>query len=281
MPRGVNRSYRKTKWGQHFLIDDHVIEKIISYADITPTETILEIGGGTGNLTKKLAQLCNRLVVVEADRHLALKLCSIPGIDVLQGDALRVEFPPFDKTVSNLPYQISSKVTFKLLKHPFTCGVLMYQKEFAERMVAAPGTKDYSRLTVCLSYKSKVKVLARVPNTAFNPRPAVDSVIVSLVPTKPRFSVVNDMFFHRFVRALFTQRRKTLKAALMVTAQLLNIKTMDYLIAKMPQRCLVRRPYELSPEEIATLSNDSFELLEVQRTTAQQHSSNEPRREQL
>jgi 16S rRNA (adenine1518-N6/adenine1519-N6)-dimethyltransferase len=269
MPRGIDRSHHKAKWGQHFLIDDDIIERIVSYADITPNETILEIGGGTGNLTRKLAQLCYRLVVVEADRQLALKLSSIPGIDVLHGDALRVEFPPFDKTVSNLPYQISSEVTFKLLKHPFTCGVLMYQKEFAERMVAAPGTKDYSRLTVCLSYKSKVKVLARVPNTAFNPRPAVDSVIVRLVPTKPRFNVLNDVFFHRFVRALFTQRRKTLKAALIVTAQLLNVQAMDQLIAKIPQHCLARRPYELSPEEIANLSNDSFELNEVQKRRVQ------------
>jgi 16S rRNA (adenine1518-N6/adenine1519-N6)-dimethyltransferase len=270
MPRGIDRSYHKAKWGQHFLIDDHIIERIVSYADITPTETILEIGGGTGNLTRKLAQLCYRLVVIEADRQLALKLCSIPGIDVLHGDALRVEFPPFDKTVSNLPYQISSEVTFKLLNHPFTCGVLMYQKEFAERMVAAPGTKDYSRLTVCLSYKSKVKVLARVPKTAFNPRPAVDSVIVRLVPTKPRFYVLNDIFFHRFVRALFTQRRKTLRAALMVTARLLNVQAMDQLIAKIPQHCLARRPYEFSPEEIATLSNDSFELHEVQKGSVQE-----------
>ena len=270
MPSGSDRSYHKAKWGQHFLIDDQIIEKIVSYADITPTETILEIGGGTGNLTRKLAQLCYRLVVVEADRQLAQKLCSIPGIEVLHGDALRVEFPPFDKTVSNLPYQISSEVTFKLLKHPFTFGVLMYQKEFAQRMVAAPGTKDYSRLTVCLSYMSRVKLLARVPNTAFDPRPAVDSVIVKLVPTKPRFEVLNDVFFHSFVRALFTQRRKTLRAALLVAAQLLNVQAMDQLIAKLPQDWLAHRPYELSPEEIATLSNDSFELHEAQKTRVQQ-----------
>ena len=75
MPRGIDRSSHKAKWGQHFLIDDQIIEKIVSYADITPTETILEIGGGTGNLTRKLAQLCYRLVVIEADRQLALKLC--------------------------------------------------------------------------------------------------------------------------------------------------------------------------------------------------------------
>ncbi|HYA32630.1 MAG TPA: 16S rRNA (adenine(1518)-N(6)/adenine(1519)-N(6))-dimethyltransferase RsmA [Candidatus Bathyarchaeia archaeon] len=260
MPRGIDPSYHKAKWGQHFLIDEQIIENIVNYAEIKSTDTILEIGGGTGNLTRKLAELCYKLIVIEADRLLAEKLGSIPDIEVLHGDALRVEFPSFDKTVSNLPYQISSQITFKLLKHPFKCGVLMYQKEFARRMVAAPGSRDYSRLTVCLSYNSKVKQLARVPKKAFNPRPKVDSVIVKLVPTQPRFHVLNEMFFQRFVSALFTQRRKTLKAALKVTGRLLNVRTTEQLMAELDPHRLVQRPYELSPEEIATLSNRLFEL---------------------
>jgi 16S rRNA (adenine1518-N6/adenine1519-N6)-dimethyltransferase len=105
---------------------------------------------------------------------------------------------------------------------------------------------------------------------AFHPRPPVDSMIVQLVPTKPRFDVLNEVFFHRFVRALFTQRRKTLKAALLVTAQLLDVQAMGQLIAKLPQQCVVRRPYELSPEEIAALSNDSFELHQAQKMDVQQ-----------
>jgi 16S rRNA (adenine1518-N6/adenine1519-N6)-dimethyltransferase len=265
MPREVDRGHHRTKWGKHFLVNDQIIDRILSYADIQPTETVLEIGGGTGNLTRKLAQRCDKLVVIEADWQLAEQLRAIPRVEVLHADALRVAFPPFDKTVSNLPYQISSEVTFKLLKYPFVCGVLMYQREFAERMVAAPGTKDYSRLTVCLSYKSQVEVLERVPNTAFIPRPRVDSAIVKLVPTTPRFFVRDEAFFHQFVRALFTQRRKRLRAALMVTAQLLNVQAMGQLITRLPPRCLLRRPYELSPEEIATLSDDAFELLQVQK----------------
>ncbi|MGA7075646.1 MAG: 16S rRNA (adenine(1518)-N(6)/adenine(1519)-N(6))-dimethyltransferase RsmA [Halobacteriota archaeon] len=264
MPREVNRRDHKAKWGQHFLVDDQIIDRILSYADIQPTETILEIGGGTGSLTRKLAQRCHKLSVIEADWRLAEQLRTIPGVDVLHGDALRVEFPPFDKTVSNLPYRISSEVTFKLLKYPFVCGVLMYQREFAERMVATPGTKNYSRLTVCLSYKSQVEVLERVASTAFIPRPRVDSAIVKLIPVKPRFDVLDEAFFHNFVRALFTQRRKRLKAALKIAARLLNVQAADQLIAKLPPRCLLRRPYELSPEEIATLSDDFFKLSQLQ-----------------
>jgi 16S rRNA (adenine1518-N6/adenine1519-N6)-dimethyltransferase len=260
MPREVDRKNHKAKWGQHFLVDDLIIERILSYADIQPTETILEIGGGTGNLTRKLARKCRKLSVIEADWRLVERLRTIPGVEVLHGDALRLEFPPFDKTVSNLPYQISSQVTFKLLEHPFVCGVLMYQKEFAERMVAVPGTKNYSRLTVCLSYKSQVEVLEHVPSTAFIPRPRVDSAIVKLTPVRPQFDVLDEIFFHAFVRALFTQRRKRLKAALVIAARLLNVPAVDQLIAKLPQRCLQLRPYELPPEKIAALSDDFFHI---------------------
>jgi 16S rRNA (adenine1518-N6/adenine1519-N6)-dimethyltransferase len=140
----------------------------------------------------------------------------------------------------------------------------MYQREFAERMVATPGTKDYSRLTVCLSYRSQVEVIERVARTAFVPRPRVDSAIVKLIPVKPRFDVLDEVFFHDFVRALFTQRRKRLKAALMTAARLLNAQAVDELIAKLPPRCLLHRPYELSPEEIAVLSDDLFSLNQLQ-----------------
>jgi 16S rRNA (adenine1518-N6/adenine1519-N6)-dimethyltransferase len=263
MPREVERKKHHAKWGQHFLINDQIIERILSYAHIRPTETILEIGGGTGNLTRRLARECRKLLVIEADWQLAERLRTIPGIEVIHGDALRLEFPPFDKTVSNLPYQISSQVTFRLLEHPFVCGVLMYQKEFAERMVAEPGTKNYSRLTVCLSYKTQVKVLEYVPSTAFIPRPRVESAIVKLTPVRPQFDVLDEIFFHNFVRALFTQRRKRLKAALVIAAKLLNVQAVDQLIAKLPLRCLQLRPYELPPEKIALLSDDFLKLSQL------------------
>src|SRR5659263_412347 len=92
MPREVDRKNHKAKWGQHFLIDDPIIERILNYADIRPTETILEIGGGTGNLTRKLARKCQKLSVIEADWRLAERLRTIPGVEVLHGDALRLEF---------------------------------------------------------------------------------------------------------------------------------------------------------------------------------------------
>lgn len=254
----MKRKYKATKWGQHFLIDDRIVHRIIRYAHIRAHDTVLEIGGGTGNLTRELANACERLIVIEKDKQLAEQLSEIEQIEIIEGDALTVPFPSFDKTVSNLPYDISSEVTFKLLTYSFTCGVLMYQKEFAERMVAEPGTKEYSRLTVCLSYKSQSELLEDVPRTAFVPQPHVTSAIVRILPTPPQFEVCDEAFFHQFVRALFTQRRKKLRNALVTAAKLLGVGGMNEIIDALPQQCLARRPYELAPPEIGSLANYVF-----------------------
>ncbi len=250
--------YRATKWGQHFLIDDLIVHRIIRYASVRAHDTVLEIGGGTGNLTRELARVCKKLVVIEKDKRLVERLSEIEQIEIIKGDALAVPFPPFDKTVSNLPYDISSKITFKLLTHSFTCGVLMYQKEFAKRMVAVPGTKDYSRLTVCLRYKSRCELLEDVHRTAFRPQPQVTSAIVRISPTPPQFKVCDEAFFHQFVRALFTQRRKTLRNALAATAKLLGVDGIQKVSDELPREWLARRPSELAPPEIGCLANAVF-----------------------
>ncbi len=239
-------------------MDDEVVRRIIHYAHVRAQDTILEIGGGTGRLTRELAKVCDKLIVIEKDTKLAERLSEIEHVEVIEGDALSVPFPAFDKTVSNLPYEISSPVTFKLLACSFTCGVLMYQKEFAERMVAEPGTKEYSRLTVCLRYKSQCELLEDVPRTAFIPQPRITSTIVRILPALPQFEVCDEMFFHQFVRALFTQRRKKLRNALATAAKVLGADRINEVINELPQPCLARRPYELAPREIAHLANFVF-----------------------
>ncbi len=251
----MKKRYKAARWGQHFLVDDAVVHRIIQYAHVRAQDTILEIGGGTGNLTRELAKASGKLIVIEKDRRLVEQLSEIKQIEIIEGDALTVPFPTFDKTVSNLPYDISSEITFKLLTYSFTCGVLMYQKEFAERMVAAPRTKEYSRLTVCLSYKSHCEILEEVPRTAFLPQPQVTSAIVRVLPKPPQFEVYDEVFFQQFVRALFTQRRKKLKNALATSAKLLGVDEIKEMIGELPQQCLTRRPYELAPREIGYLAN--------------------------
>jgi len=257
----TKRTLRKQKWGQHFLINDDVIEKIIDYANVKRNETILEIGGGTGNLTSKLSERAYKVIVIELDKNLADVLSTLQGVEVIIGDALRVDFPPFDKTVSNLPYSISSDITFKLLKHDFICGILMYQLEFAKRMVAVKGSKDYSRLTVCLRYKAEVSILGYVPKNAFIPPPQVESAIIKLVPIQSPFQVSDENFFKKFVTGIFTQRRKKLKGAILNVSKMIGIADANDIINVVPEDFLNLRPYELKPDQIAAISNQISALI--------------------
>ena len=139
------------------------------------------------------------------------------------GDALKEDFPHFNKVISNFPYSISSPVTFKLLEHGFEMGILMYQHEFAERMVALPGSKDYGRLSIAVQYHAKVEILEVVSRHAFSTPPQVNSAIVRLVPRPPPYEVKDVDFFMKFITAAFSQRRKKLKNAILNNAALLGI----------------------------------------------------------
>lgn len=241
------------RFDQHFLIDDRVADRIIDYAEVSRDEAVLEIGGGTGVLTERLLARTDDLTVVELDRDLAKKLRrEHPGADVIQGDVLETELPDFDLCVSNLPYSISSEVTFELLRHDFDRAVLMYQREFADRLAAEPGTPEYGRLTVTVHLQADVETLEHVPRTAFDPRPRVDSTIVKLVPRTPDYDVDPDLF-RDVVRAAFTQRRKTLKNALLNTRHISGLT--EEQVRSLDPDLLRRRPGTLAPEEYAEICN--------------------------
>jgi len=166
--------------GQNFLVNDKIAERQIEYASLSSKDTVLEIGAGYGVLTKRIARKAGRVIAVEVDRSLAGSLEGIPNTEIICNDILDVDFGAleFNKVISNLPYQISSPVTFKLLKSNFELGILMYQKEFADRLVAKPGDGGYSRLSVMASYTADWDVLEIIPPSAFRPRPRVNSAIV-------------------------------------------------------------------------------------------------------
>jgi 16S rRNA (adenine1518-N6/adenine1519-N6)-dimethyltransferase len=202
--------------GQHILIDEDVINRQIEYAGVTGKDTVLEIGPGLGALTLKLANRVGKVVAIEKDTRLFSHLKrKIPqNVELIKGDVLIFELPDFDVVVSNLPYQISSPVTFKLLQHKFRKAILMYQREFAQRMTAEPGGKEYSRLSVNVYYRAKCRILEYVPRNAFHPVPKVDSAIVELVPRKPPFNIIDEAIFFEVVETLFAQRRKKIKNSL-------------------------------------------------------------------
>jgi len=202
------------KLGQNFLIDERVADRQIKYADLKKDDVVLEIGAGYGILTKKMAKI-SKVVAIEIDSKLIERLRNIPNVHVIHGDALKLNFDEieFNKIVSNLPYHISSPITFKILKSNFELAVLMYQKEFARRLVAQPGTKDYSRLTIMAHFMADFELLEEVPPFAFRPIPKVSSCIVRVKPRGKRFDV-DEKLFGDVVRAIFMHRRKKIKNAL-------------------------------------------------------------------
>jgi len=201
------------KKGQHILKDRNIIKRQIEYAELTGSETVLEIGPGLGALTFPLSNKAKKVVAIEMDRKLYSYLKDkVPeNVELINADVMKIDFPKFDVVVSNLPYQISSPVTFKLLEYEFERAILMYQKEFADRMVATSGDSGYSRLSVNIYYKADCKVLKKVPKGAFNPIPKVDSAIVKLIPRPSPFEVKDEKLFFQVVEALFSQRRKKIK----------------------------------------------------------------------
>ena len=237
------------KLGQHFLIDRDVTERIVHYSELKPDDRILEIGPGEGDLTRALAAHVERVYAVEVDPDLATNLVGrIPNANVINADALTVELPDYNKIVSNLPYQISSKITYRLLSRPFELAVLMFQREFSRRMQAKVGSKEYGRLAMVVGFFCEVEVLECVPKTAFRPVPKVNSSIVRLRPRKER-PEVDAMTFMRLAEGLFRSRRKKVKKALAAMG------VSKEMLTTLEPSTLDKRPEELTPNEAAGLAS--------------------------
>jgi 16S rRNA (adenine1518-N6/adenine1519-N6)-dimethyltransferase len=205
-------------------------------------------------LTRSLAERAKRVVAIESDRRMAEYLHRVVAdAEIVHGDALEVDWPEFDVMVSNLPYQISSPLTFKLLAAPFDRAVLMYQWEFAKRMVAKPATPDYSRLSVGVYIRAACEIVERVPRNAFHPQPKVDSAIVRLEPRPPPFPIADPDRYNDVVDALFEHRRKTVENGLRFAwARFAPTRdALEAMLAGIPFRG--RRVEDLRPEDIALL----------------------------
>jgi 16S rRNA (adenine1518-N6/adenine1519-N6)-dimethyltransferase len=214
----------KKRFGQNFLQDRHVVEGILTAADLDSRDRVLEIGPGLGALTERLLPQVSRLHVIEIDRDLAagLQARTDQNLVVHPGDALALDWnhfltePPY-KLIANLPYNISSQIVFKILdhRHLFSRLVLMFQKEVGERLCASPGGRDYGILSVLCQVWFDVRRVLRVPPGAFYPPPKVHSAVLCFDALEhPRIDVADEAFFRRVVKAAFAQRRKTLRNSL-------------------------------------------------------------------
>ncbi|MHA1911819.1 MAG: 16S rRNA (adenine(1518)-N(6)/adenine(1519)-N(6))-dimethyltransferase RsmA [Candidatus Kariarchaeaceae archaeon] len=216
-----NNSLNASKYrGQNFLISAKVIRYQIKAAQLSASDHVYEIGPGLGALTLCLSKVVEKLTAVEIDSKIVAILKEneelFNKIELIEGDALEVPIPEsVSHIVSNLPYSISSPVTFHLMKHPFKRAILMYQKEVAERLIAKPNSNTYSRLSVMSQLNHNIKYLKTVPPSAFIPKPKVESAIVEITPRdKPRLEDI--IFFEKMVRALFISKNKTVRRQLRI-----------------------------------------------------------------
>jgi 16S rRNA (adenine1518-N6/adenine1519-N6)-dimethyltransferase len=214
----MNHIARK-RFGQHFLVDEAVIDGIVRTIAPKPGQAIVEIGPGLGALTQPLLERAGALTVIELDRDLAARLRQRQGLTVIESDVLKVDFAALSqqplRVVGNLPYNISSPILFHLL--PFAGHVLdqhfMLQKEVVERMAASPGSKAYGRLSVMLQWRYRIDEVLDVPPEAFDPPPRVDSAVVRMLPLPPPEGV-DVARLEALVAVAFSQRRKLLRHTL-------------------------------------------------------------------
>ncbi|XP_004374612.2 probable dimethyladenosine transferase [Trichechus manatus latirostris] len=207
--------------GQHILKNPLVVNSIIDKAALRPTDVVLEVGPGTGNMTIKLLEKAKKVVACELDPRLVAELHKrVQGtslaskLQVMVGDVLKTDLPFFDACVANLPYQISSPFVFKLLLHRpfFRCAILMFQREFALRLVAKPGDKLYCRLSINTQLLARVDHLMKVGKNNFRPPPKVESSVVRIEPKNPP-PPINFQEWDGLVRITFVRKNKTLSAA--------------------------------------------------------------------
>lgn len=265
-----NFSFQK-KFGQNFLIDTHVLDKIIRSAEITKDDFVLEIGPGIGTMTQYLACAAREVVAVEIDKALIPiledTLSSYDNVTVINEDVLKLDIVKLAqernggkpiKVVANLPYYITTPIIMGLFEShvPVQSITVMVQKEVADRMQVGPGTKDYGALSLAVQYYAKPYIAANVPPNCFMPRPKVGSAVIRLeCHEEPPVQVKDEKLMFCIIRASFNQRRKTLANGLKNSPEIsLSREGIEQAIAELGKGASVRGE-ALNLEEFATLSN--------------------------
>jgi 16S rRNA (adenine1518-N6/adenine1519-N6)-dimethyltransferase len=196
---------RGKKQGANLMVDSGLIERLCVYADLKKTDRVLEIGAGTGNLTRVLSERAGMVYAVEKDARLykllEKRLSGARNVTLLCGDALKIELPEHDKVVSNMPYEISRKGVECLLRGDYGLAVLVFQREYAEKLVARPGAENYRFISALAQSCSDVEVLEDVPPEAFDPSPPMHSAVVRMrqkdIPRKEYIHFLHRLFDHR------------------------------------------------------------------------------------
>lgn len=259
------------KFGQNFLIDTHVLEKIIAAADVTKDDFVLEIGPGIGTMTQYLCEHARAVAAVEIDKNLIPILGDTLGaydnVEIINQDILKVDIRKLAeeknggrpiKVVANLPYYITTPIIMGLFEShvPIDAITVMVQKEVADRMQVGPGTKDYGALSLAVQYYAAPEIVAIVPPNCFMPRPKVGSAVIRLTRHKePPVQVEDEKLMFRIIRASFNQRRKTLANGLKNSGELtLSKEVIEESITELGVPVTIRGE-ALSLAQFAELSN--------------------------
>ncbi|MDL2246231.1 16S ribosomal RNA methyltransferase A [Methanobrevibacter sp. OttesenSCG-928-K11] len=263
-----HNAYLNKSLGQNYLIDNNKKEQIINFANLNKNDTVLEVGSGIGTLTLDLSFKSRKVIAIEKDSKISkilserLENAGIDNVELINDDALDIDFPYFNKIVSNLPYQISSPITFKFLDYTFDLAILMYQKEFANRMSSKISTKNYSRLSTMLYFKCDIEYLTNVSKESFLPKPKIDSTVIKLTP-----KISNDLtkeeydIYGTFTKALFQHKNKKSRNAIIDSRHVFGYSdkkeiknTLNEIDSFDVNELLSKKVVNSSPQEILFLS---------------------------
>uniref|UniRef100_A0A0B7A5N1 rRNA adenine N(6)-methyltransferase n=1 Tax=Arion vulgaris TaxID=1028688 RepID=A0A0B7A5N1_9EUPU len=252
--------------GQHILKNPLIVNNMVEKAALRPTDVVLEVGPGTGNMTVKLLEKVKKVIACEVDPRMVAELHKrVQGtpeatkLQMMVGDVLKTDLPFFDVCVANLPYQISSPFVFKLLLHRpfFRCAVLMFQREFAQRLVAKPGDKLYCRLSVNTQLLARVDHLIKVGKNNFKPPPKVESSVVRIEPRNPP-PPVNFKEWDGLVRICFSRKNKTIGASFKFS-KVLEVLEKNYRVSCAIKNIPVPTDFNVKDKVIGLLQEGGFE----------------------
>ncbi len=260
---------------QIFLSNFSILKKIVNFAKINSNDVVLEIGSGDGRLTKLLAEKAKKVYGIEIDPELAdmskYKLSAFQNVEIINGNALEINWPDVNKIVSNLPYAIASpltqKIVFYLNEKNAELAVLMFQKELADRILAFPGLRDYSMFSVLVQYACDVKELMDVSKVNFRPMPSVDSKLLML---KPKKIEINKDFLS-FCKVLFLHKKKNVYSALIDARELIGISKEELQDKASKLSFAKEKVFYLSIEDLLLLYNECKDK-KIWKGTSQEHS---------
>ena len=250
----------RRRLGQHFLIDEKILDRMVRYGEVTRDDVVLDVGAGRGELTARLAERAGKVIAVELDRELAeeakRRLKDYDNVELLVGDVLKLKPTGFNKVVSNPPYNISTRLLEWLIEEDAERMVLTLQREFASKLVAKPGSTKYLYISFLSNLFYESSVVEFIPRNLFRPMPKVDSAIVLMRRREGVRKLDEDV--KRFVKFLFTRRRQMLRRVLRDLAK--EEKLAVDLTEVLGDELMSKRVYQLTPSQLLSVSEKFLEL---------------------